>query len=76
MGELESKLQSPNRRTTKAVSNAVAENLSGHTKAEQTFYLFVLATKYYNSIDDPDFDLMDYQIAAESVALDVENGRA
>lgn len=74
--ELLDVLEAPSPELTKELNELINEKLSGHSQQEKAFWLFQLATSRYHMIDNPDYDIMDYQLAAEyidkQVSKDVE----
>lgn len=50
------------------LSETINETLNGCSIEQRTFYLLLFAVKHHRNIDNPEYSLVDYQLAAESVA--------
>lgn len=66
--ELLETVESPPEDVTMELNRQINETLEPYSGRQRTLWLFVLATKYYVELRGEDeYDLSDYQMAAEMV---------
>jgi len=58
---------SADKETAKRLNIFINSELEEYDKRTKTLWLFMLATEYYKSIDAAEFEMNDYQLAADMV---------
>lgn len=74
MNEVERSLDNPSPELSEALSIVIQHTLSEHTKEERAFWLLLLGMKTYRHVDEPEFELIDHQLAAEEIANAAPDG--
>jgi len=67
------RLKMPPTDVTEPLSEEIQEELMPYGTEAATLWLFILANQYHTSMNNPEHDLTDYQLAAEEIVEAVES---